>query len=363
MVFWTFALPILFIVMFASIFGNITSNFDVHYLDLDHTPASQNFIKSISKVDGFNVTKETDKAKALQEIKNGKLTTLITIPKGFENNIQTGSQTQVHLYYDGTNSALQSVQPVRALMQNILNGYREGKLHKVLQSQLHDESKVNQILTPPINLKETKMLVKKINMVTQIVPGYAVMFVFFIIITMARSFSKHRESGMLARLSSTPMNKLHYVIGMWIPSVILVIIQIFVLLYFGYFVYNVTLGNMLALSVLAIVLALAVTSLGLLISFAAKTEQLALGITQILTLGGAALGGLWFPIDMMPNIIQKIAHVLPQYWAQQGFIGIMARGYGLSEIVPNLIYLGAFTLICLALSTATYKHFMKGATN
>lgn len=363
MIFWTFILPILFIVLFASIFGNMEYSFDVHYMDQDKSPASKDFIKHISSVDGFNVLKETDKEKVLSDIKNGKTTTFITIPKGFGSDIENGNQTNLDFYFDGTKDASQSVQPVRSVISNILNGYREGKLEGVMQSQFQDQSKVNQILSPPIDLKENEITVKKINAVTQIVPGYAVMFVFFIVITMARSFSQHRESGMLARLSSTPMNRVHYVIGMWIPNVILVMIQIGVLLYFGYLVYHITLGNIFALSILAFILALAVTSLGLFISFSAKTEQLALGITQILTLGGAALGGLWFPLDLMPGIIQKIAHVIPQYWAQKGFVGIMARGYGLTDILPSLLFLGAFTIICLTLSVLTYKHFMKGAVS
>src|SRR5690625_7806775 len=45
----------------------------------------------------------------------------------------------------------------------------------------------------------------KQDVIVSIVPGYAVMFVFFIIISMVTSFIKDRDLGMVARLASTPL--------------------------------------------------------------------------------------------------------------------------------------------------------------
>ena len=41
--------------------------------------------------------------------------------------------------------------------------------------------------------------------------------------------------------------------------------------------------------------------------------QKASALGNIVTIGLAVLGGLWFPVNTFPNWLQHIAHVLPSY--------------------------------------------------
>src|SRR5699024_817277 len=43
------------------------------------------------------------------------------------------------------------------------------------------------------------------EVILSIVPGYTVMFVFFIMISMVSAFLKDRDHGMIARIASTPL--------------------------------------------------------------------------------------------------------------------------------------------------------------
>lgn len=45
--------------------------------------------------------------------------------------------------------------------------------------------------------------------------------------------------------------------------------------------------------------------------------QAASAATTFLMLGMAMLGGMWVPLDQMPNILQEIGKVLPSYWSAQ----------------------------------------------
>src|SRR5690625_2297314 len=55
----------------------------------------------------------------------------------------------------------------------------------------------------------------KQEVIVSIVPGYTVMFVFFIIISMGTSFIKDRDTGLIARLASTPLPPMQYLLGKW----------------------------------------------------------------------------------------------------------------------------------------------------
>src|SRR5690625_5020182 len=81
----------------------------------------------------------------------------------------------------------------------------------------------------------------KQQIITSIVPGYVVMFVFFIMISMVTSFLKDQDIGMTARIASSPLSPNIYLLGKWIPYMLIVWVQIFILFLFGKLVYQIPL--------------------------------------------------------------------------------------------------------------------------
>ncbi|WP_067931801.1 ABC transporter permease [Alicyclobacillus kakegawensis] len=196
-------------------------------------------------------------------------------------------------------------------------------------------------------------------MLDQVVPGYTVMFVFFIILSMMRRFMSEKESGILARLMSTPLQPLTYLVGMWVPAIITVLIQCTVLLAFGHLVYHVHLGNLLAMAVIVLCLAICGTGIGLAVSLLARGENHGRGITMLITLGGAALGGLWVPESMLPHFARVLSHFTPQYWAQQGFQQVMAHGGHTADVVQSLAVLLAFGAAGLVVALWRFPRYLR----
>ena len=89
----------------------------------------------------------------------------------------------------------------------------------------------------------------------------------------------------------------------------------------------------LALLVLLIGFVFAVTSLGMLIAGLARTYAQANALANILMYSVAALGGAWWPIEITPAWMQRLAQITPTYWAMQGFHDIITRGLGLQAIL------------------------------
>ncbi|WP_347836763.1 ABC transporter permease [Gracilibacillus sp. JCM 18860] len=197
-------------------------------------------------------------------------------------------------------------------------------------------------------------------LVTQIVPGYTVMFSFFIIISIVIAFVKERDGGMVARIASTPLPINRYFIGKWIPFMLIVIIQIIVLFTFGVLVYDLPLGDPLSLIVLSFVLAFLSTSWGgMAMAVLVKTENMGIALTQIIALGGAMLGGLWMPLDMMPAFIQATAKFLPQFWALDGYKNILLEGGTIMDIWLSILILLSFGLIGAIIAFVSYPRFLR----
>lgn len=219
------------------------------------------------------------------------------------------------------------------------------------------------ILQPPIEVKEYDQNSVEGSVIEQIVPGYMVMFVFFVWISIVNRFHTERESGMVARLRSTPMHPTVYLVGMWIPAVITVLIQCAVLLAFGYFVYDGHLGDVGAIALIVLCLSMCGTGLGLALSMSVKSFNQGLAITQVFALGGAMVAGLWFPTEMMPEFVQGIGTFTPQYWAQTGLQDVMVRSAHVGDVWQTIVVLLAFGMIGLCIAWLRYRHFLRSATS
>jgi ABC-2 type transport system permease protein len=363
--FWLLALPIAFIVLFGTIFDSAGgSSLKLSYIDLDRTDASRAFIQAVADAGGYKMV-EADEAALedkIQRIRDGKETALLVIPKAFGQEIASaeGGQTAVTVYRDAADAA--AVGPLLAILDNLANGYRDSRVKSALQATGLSGPQQEQVLAAPFRIDDRPENALHNNGITQYVPGYTVMFVFFVIISMIRRFIGDKESGMIARMRSTTIKPISYLAGIWLAYLAVALVQCAVLLSFGHWAYGMQLGDVAAVALLVFALALCGTGIGLALSMLVRSENQGVAFTQLITMGGAVLGGLWFPIDLMPSTMQTIGHFTPQFWAQKAFQDILVRGMHTGDILASLLVLAAVALAGLALALFRFKAFMRTAT-
>ncbi|WP_047985507.1 ABC transporter permease [Ornithinibacillus californiensis] len=199
------------------------------------------------------------------------------------------------------------------------------------------------------------------QVITSIIPGYTVMCVFFIMINMVDTILKDKNYGMTARIASTPLSPYKYLVGKWVPNLLVVMIQIGILFSFGKIVYGVSWKQPLILFMLTILIAFTVTGIGLALAFLVNTINMGIAITQVIAMGGAVLSGLWVPISMMPDFIQNIAKFLPQYWAHQGYQNAMAGVLESTLLLHVSLVLLGYGFIGFLIAIFRYPRFLKRA--
>lgn len=360
LLFWMLILPIIFIVIFGFILGDNqgeSASFDIPYVDEDATSESAQFIASLNSSDSFHTVELADADQAKSELEGGDIDAYIFIPSGFAEQLNLEHPNEIQLHYSALSS--DTVDPIRTLLESVSYAYQNEKMQRTFANQ---PELLEQLMTPAVQISEQVLhLENELNPISHMIPGYTVMFTFFIIISMVISCVKDMESGMIARLASTSMNNRHYLLGKWLPYVCIVLIQIIVLLTFGKVVYDIQIGDPIALLLISISLAMITTSWGMAISLLVKNENMGIGITQVIALGGAIIGGLWVPIEFMPKFIQHIGPFLPQYWAQQGFLEVMVYGGGVGQIWLNIIVLLGMSAVGLLVAVWSYPRFLATA--
>jgi ABC-type multidrug transport system ATPase subunit/ABC-type multidrug transport system permease subunit len=73
------------------------------------------------------------------------------------------------------------------------------------------------------------------------------------------------------------------------------------------------------------------------------------------------LGGVVFPVTVLPGWMQKLAMLLPTTHALQAMRMVMLKGEGLSEIAPDLIALALFCFVLLPISLRTLRYAVRRA--
>jgi ABC-2 type transport system permease protein len=189
----------------------------------------------------------------------------------------------------------------------------------------------------------------------QSIPGNAVMFVMLIALTYgAATVTAERQSGLLRRLVSTPITRLDIVGGKILGRMAVAMVQIS-LLVAAYHLMSVvgiaTLpGNLLALWVVLAVYALAVAPIGVTFGALFSDPDRAANLGVLATMAMAAFGGCWWPLEIVPSGLQKIALALPTGWAMRSAHGVISFGHPLTEVVSSLAPLVVFGVVFTVLA-------------
>jgi ABC-type multidrug transport system permease subunit len=82
----------------------------------------------------------------------------------------------------------------------------------------------------------------------------------------------------------------------------------------------------------------------LLLGNVARTEGQVIGLGVFSTLGLAALGGCWWPIEITPSWMQTLAHLLPTGWTMAALHRLITFQTGAGGALGYLVLLIAATL-------------------
>ncbi|MCP3997066.1 MAG: ABC transporter permease, partial [bacterium] len=169
----------------------------------------------------------------------------------------------------------------------------------------------------------------------QSVPGIMTFVVMMMTLIYGGVFlTVEKQSGMLRRQAATPLSRSQLFCGKFGGRLLLAAIQLAVLVSVGRFVFGISWGRSPAgLLLLLVCYAIAVASLSTLLGSVARDPGQASSIGWILGMILAALGGCWWPSEVMPRWLWSAAHLLPTAWAMDGFHSLISFGHGLAEVV------------------------------
>jgi ABC-2 type transport system permease protein len=195
------------------------------------------------------------------------------------------------------------------------------------------------------------------NAVQHNVPAWTIFAMFFIAIPLSNSILKEKTEGSVFRLHTMPTPYLLLINGKIIVYVLVCLIQFLLMLAVGLYLLPtmglpaLVLGNsMMGIFVLTLATSFAATGFGVTVGTLATTDHQAaiMGSLSILLL--SALGGIWVPSYVMPELMRNISAWSPLNWSLEGFYKLFLRGGGVTEILPEAFKLMLFFFATMAIS-------------
>lgn len=189
------------------------------------------------------------------------------------------------------------------------------------------------------------------------VPAWTLFAIFFIIVPLSINIVKEKSQGTMIRLTTNPVPYYVFILGKTVSYLCISLIQFYLMLAIGVYLFPL-MGipafaidnNLFKLSVLAIFSGLAAIGAGVAVGTIATTQEQSapFGATFVVIL--AAIGGVWVPVFIMPQVMQVISKISPINWALNGFYDVLLRNGSWIDIMPEIILLLLFFGLTIAIA-------------
>lgn len=368
-------MPMLFgLIMSSAYSGNQQSassiEIPIAILNQDDGKYSQTVLEIMDQIDVLKIT-NLSSSESLEAVNSmlldGEYTAAVIIPDDFSNGIADYSGAEISLLVNPQKSDFGDI------LKNILHAALapvvvEGEIRYGIRSVM-DEGGITDKLTPEMAaaseaqtlgvvmtrlgsmMSESQIMVElfttardpnsPINFFNLLIPGFTVMFSFFLVGVIGESIFKEKDDGTYRRLMAGPMRRGEIVAGKMLAFGVMVVLQVFILFGVAAGFFSMDLGKSpLGLILLTICLSLVVTSMGLMVAALSKSGKQADSISMLLAFLLAGLGGcIQFgltPLFLQDNFIATLSRFVPQGQALWGYYRLINQNAGIVEILPNM---------------------------
>lgn len=190
-----------------------------------------------------------------------------------------------------------------------------------------------------------------------VVPSYTVMFVFFLVNVMARSFVAERELGTLRRLRLAPISPLGLLVGKNIPFYCLSVVQTALLFLSGRVIFGMSWGTEPWLLIPVIVCtSLAATALGLMLATLIRSESQVSAYGNALVIILAGISGCFMPRKWLPAVMQDLSLGTPHAWALLAYDEILSHQHVLhAQVAKSCLALVGFATMFFAVGWLKFR--------
>jgi drug efflux transport system permease protein len=315
-------------------------------VDADRSTASRDLIARFSASPYFSVVGLAGSADSVDGyFETGRAWMALNIPAGFGESIGRGRPQTIQVLADGSDA--NSTGLGMSYAASLLAGYAQ----ELTAARLPPGAP--RLTGAGIDARVRVWFNPRLESRHFMLPGVlALLLLAVTTILAAMGIVRERERGTLEQLNVTPLRRWEIILGKLLPYAIVGMIDVCLVIGVTVFWFEVPLrGSVLLLFAMAAVYLLSTLGLGLFISTISASEQQAeMTAAFFFLIPMVFLSGFVFPIENMPEIIQRLTYLVPLRYFLIILRSIFLKGVGLETFWPEALALLAWGLTMLTLA-------------
>ena len=347
-----FVAPVMQLILLGYAANLDVNNVHTAVLDRDKTVESRNFIEKFSASGYFSIDDYVDNyEEATDLINKGDVLWVLVIPNDFGKTLARNETAKVQAIFDGSDGN------TTGIAMGYLNGIVSNYSKKILVEQMNKSGMHTAIVgnvSPVLRVWYNPDLKTRNFMVPGII---GLLLTVITTVLMAMGIVKERELGTLEQIIVTPIKPLQLMLGKIIPFVFIGFVDILIVIAVMVFWFGIGVkGDFFYLIFASFIYILSSLGLGLFISTVSKTQQQAMMVAMFgVLMPMNFLSGFAFPIENMPSWIQPITYLIPLRYYITIIRGVILKGDGLFQLLPETIALLGIGVIILIASSLRFS--------
>ncbi|HEY5898142.1 MAG TPA: ABC transporter permease [Burkholderiales bacterium] len=341
-------IPVIQLILFGYAINADPKRLPTAVLSADSSQYSRTLLAAMQTSGYFRLDRFVRDEKELdEELARGRVQFAVTIPENFGRKLVRGERPVLLVEADASDPAAVG-NAMAALAQLSLTS-----LNRELSGTLAELKPV----APPFDVRVHRRYNPEGVTAYNIVPGLiGTILTMTMVLMTGLAMTRERERGTFENLLSTPALPIEVLTGKIVPYIMIGLIQVTLIIGFALALFEVPMmGNPVLLYLAVLVFIAANLTLGITFSSLARNQLQAMQMTFFFFLPSILLSGFMFPFRGMPEWAQWIGNMLPLTHFLLLVRGIMLKGNGFTDMLPQLWPIVAFMLVVITVGLGFYR--------
>ncbi len=339
-------LPIMQLFLFGFAINTNPKNLPTGLLAAQPSKYERTIVAAMKNTGYYKIQILRSEAEAERDLRDGSLLFVVQMPPNFDRAVDRGETPSILVDADATDPT--AVGNATGALQGVIPA-----LTRDLPANRRAQLKQNPAFQFVVHARYNPEQLTAFN----VVPGLiCIVLTFSTLFATTLSITKERERGTMENLLSMPVRPIEIMIAKIVPYVVIGYIQVLLILICSTLMFGLPIRGsvLLLLAALGIFMA-ANLALGVTISTLSANQMQATQVAQMLIMPSFLLSGFMFPFRGMPDWAQFFGEIFPSTHAMRIVRGILLKGIGVSEIIPELWPMALFAALIIAVAVYFYK--------
>ena len=341
------AFPIIMILLFGYGMGGEMTDLPIVIVSQDGGNLTDLTVDTIKSTETYHVVEVIDSlSEGKARVDSGEVKAAIILPPDYDSD--DDQQKAVTLYLDSSDQMASQI--IESSTQGIF--YRLSNMVAQTSVSTQDAN-----ITPSLghsldNFKDDISLhinriygnIKYIDFLVPAILGMTIMM--SCMMGMGSTIAGERETGELARLFMTPTSVATVIGGKIAAKLLIELVRALILIFMAVLLFHVSIkGGFLQTFIVLVIGALCFVGFGIMLSARTSTQEDYAQVSLPFSMPMMFVSGVFYPIETMPWILQKLAYIFPLTYLNDAMRGIMLKGQTLGDVWMDLVVLIGFTIL------------------